>query len=160
MTWILSSPVGSRVVMSGITAVVTVLAVLLHYHGLQGLSSGLQRLPGRTRPRVVLLILALLVLHAGEIALFGIAYCLSLSTGGLGRILSLHPEIVVSGLFDYLYFSAVVYTTVGFGDIVPRGPVRLLVASEAVTGLVLITWSASFTFLEMQRNWRDRYPGW
>ena len=43
------------------------------------------------------------------------------------------------------------YTTVGFGDIAPLGPVRLLVGIEALAGLVLITWSASFTFLIMQR---------
>jgi hypothetical protein len=27
---------------------------------------------------------------------------------------------------------------------------------EALTGLVMITWSASFTFLEMQRDWPSR----
>jgi hypothetical protein len=33
---------------------------------------------------------------------------------------------------------------------------------EALTGLVMITWSASFTFLEMQRDWpppRSGSPG-
>ena len=47
-----------------------------------------------------------------------------------------------------------VYTTVGFGDIVPEGALRMITMSEALSGLSLITWSASFTFLEMQRLWR------
>jgi hypothetical protein len=54
------------------------------------------------------------------------------------------------------YFSASVFTTVGFGDITPVGPIRILVGLEAIAGLVLITWSASFTFLGMQRTWKDR----
>jgi len=54
---------------------------------------------------------------------------------------------------------AAVYTTVGFGDITPEGPMRILVCIEALAGLVLITWSASFTFLVMQGYWRDRLGG-
>ena len=42
----------------------------------------------------------------------------------------------------------------GFGDITPEGPLRLLTAAEALVGLVLITWSASFTFLIMQHTWQ------
>ena len=65
-----------------------------------------------------------------------------------------------SGYLDYVYFSALTNTTVGFGDFVPSGPVRFLAGMEALTGLVLITWSASFTFLEMQRYWdRDQAGG-
>ena len=45
------------------------------------------------------------------------------------------------------------YTTVGFGDVTPVGPIRFMAATEALTGLVLITWSASFTYLEMERFW-------
>ncbi|MEM8739600.1 MAG: ion channel [Planctomycetota bacterium] len=54
------------------------------------------------------------------------------------------------------YFSASVFTTVGFGDIVATGAIRVFVGLEAIAGLVLITWSASFTFLGMQMNWRSR----
>jgi len=42
---------------------------------------------------------------------------------------------------------------VGFGDLVPIGPIRMLTAAEGLTGLALVTWSASFTFLAMQRFW-------
>ena len=54
------------------------------------------------------------------------------------------------------YFSAMTFTTVGFGDVYPLVPVRFLAGTETLTGLVLVTWSASFTFLEMARFWRDR----
>lgn len=159
MKGFLADPLVGQVAMSAVTAGVTAVIVLVHYNGLHGLSVGLRRLPGRPRPRLVVLILALLGLHGGEVGLFGAAYFLCWQAGGLGGLGSLHPELVaVDGFFDHLYFSAVVYTTVRFGDIVPQGPIRLLAGSEAITGLVLITWSASYTFLEMQRYWREGHP--
>jgi hypothetical protein len=33
---------------------------------------------------------------------------------------------------------------------------RHLTGVEALTGMVLITWTASFLYLEMQRNWESR----
>ena len=47
-----------------------------------------------------------------------------------------------------LNFSLVTYTSLGYGDIAPLGPARLLAGIES-----LIAWSASFTYLEMQRHW-------
>jgi hypothetical protein len=52
-----------------------------------------------------------------------------------------------------LYFSCAAFTTVGFGDIVPSGPLRLLAGMEALTGFVLITWTASYLYIEMSRTW-------
>ena len=72
-------------------------------------------------------------------------------------------EIVVEGeprdeataaLLDAVYLSAVTFTTVGFGDVAPVGPIRFLSGTMALTGFVLVTWSASFTYLEMERFWR------
>jgi len=56
-------------------------------------------------------------------------------------------------LLDCAYFSFTSYTTLGFGDIVPIGDLRYLTGLESLTGLVLITWSASFLYLEMTRYW-------
>lgn len=59
-------------------------------------------------------------------------------------------------ILTYAYFSTTTYTTLGYGDIIPTGPLRFLASVEALTGFLLVTWSASFTYLEMQRFWRDR----
>ena len=59
-------------------------------------------------------------------------------------------------LLDCVYFSFTVYTTVGFGDIEPLGYIRYLTGIESLAGLVLITWTASFLYLEMQRHWDER----
>ena len=57
-------------------------------------------------------------------------------------------------LHDYIYFSFTTYTTVGYGDYVPVGPIRLLTQIEALVGLVLIACSASYIFIIMQDYWR------
>jgi len=53
-----------------------------------------------------------------------------------------------------IYWAIVTMTTVGFGDITPTGPLRLLAGVEALTGLVLITWTASYLYIEMTRLWK------
>jgi hypothetical protein len=70
--------------------------------------------------------------------------------GSLGALTGLPATT----LPDFVYFSAVTYATVGFGDVVPIGAIRFLAGMESLTGFVMITWSASYTFLEMQRDWR------
>lgn len=134
------------------TGVLVALAVLVHYEALGWLTSLLRRLQIRRRPRILLLIYSILALHIFEIWLFGIGYYLLLQDPSLGTLVGMP----VAGLPDYVYYAAAVYTTLGFGDLTPLGPIRFLTGTEAVTGLVLITWSASFTFLEMQRFWRDK----
>ena len=44
------------------------------------------------------------------------------------------------------YFSAVTYTTVGYGDIVLPDPWRLLAAAEALTGILMCGWSTALFF--------------
>ena len=60
----------------------------------------------------------------------------ALSIGGLresGRLI----DGGVHGLLTALYFSFVTATSVGFGDVVPLGPVRALAIVEAVLGLLI-----------------------
>ena len=45
-----------------------------------------------------------------------------------------------------VYFSAVTYTTTGYGDLVLPMDWRLVGAIEALTGILLCSWSAGFFF--------------
>ena len=56
---------------------------------------------------------------------------------------------------DFVYVSATTYSTLGYGDLVPSGPLRLVFGTESLVGFLMITWSASFAYLEMQRYWRS-----
>lgn len=140
----------------GATAVTVVLAVGLHYEAFRRLADWLVR-PARsdlrTRERLLGLVLALILVHVAEIWLFGtVGWILTRFVPGGGEI---GAPYAVSFL-DHIYLSAVTFTTVGYGEVYPLGPVRFLFGTEALTGFALITWSASLTFLEMQRNWQSR----
>lgn len=124
--------------------------VLIHYEALSLLNRFLPRLHMRRRPRMLVLVFAVLALHSLEILLFAMGYALLPDFDGYGYLASASPL----GFVDYGYFSAVAYTTLGLGDIVPVGPIRILAGSQSLLGFVLITWSASFTFLEMQTYWK------
>jgi len=132
------------------TIVVISLVIGLHYEVLRGCIRFLPAVSHRRRQRVIILILVILCTHAIEIWLFAFAYYTLLTFDGFGTIMGF---VEVSTLLDHAYYSAMVYTTVGFGDVYPVGPIRFMTGMEALTGLVMITWSASFTFLEMQRDW-------
>ena len=141
-------PANTTVVVASLAAVA--LCVLVHYEGLLMLLRSVTVLQLRhNRIKVLYSILAVVALHVVEIWIFGLTLWLLLQWPAVGHIAgqdALH-------LFDAIYLSAVTYTTVGYGDIAPVGPIRLLAGTEALVGLVLITWSASFTYLEMQRDW-------
>ena len=140
---------------NGVVVIATLAAVcacaLIHYEGLNLLVRGLARRPDHQPRRKVLHgIFAILALHIVEIWLFGLTYWTLLLWPETGSMASALP----AGLLDSVYLSAMTYTTVGFGDLAPLGPVRFLSGTEALTGFVMITWSASFTYLEMERFWR------
>jgi uncharacterized membrane protein YcfT len=124
-------------------------SVLIHYEGLVIVSRRLGRANSHSRVKVLYAISSLLLLRVLEIWIFALALWGLLQWAAAG---SIGPG--VTHLFDYVYFSAVCYTTLGFGDLVPLGPIRFLAAVESLAGLVLIAWSASFTYLEMERFWR------
>lgn len=144
----------AAVIVSTLTAVT--LSVLIHYEGLWFASRNLPRIGGTQHIKVLYAILSVLALHIIEIWMFGIVLWLLLQWPASGHIVSVVPGSGALGLLDAVYFSAMTYSTVGFGDVLPVGPIRLLAGTESLIGLLLIGWSASFTYLEMERFWRVR----
>ena len=127
--------------------------VLTHYEGLSLLSQWLVRLHESQRRRKVLYgIFGVLALHVAEIWIFGVTVWILLQLPDTGSVAGVHAL----NLLDGVYLAAATYTTLGFGDLAPVGPLRFLAGTMALTGFVLITWSASFTYLEMSSDWRER----
>jgi hypothetical protein len=50
-----------------------------------------------------------------------------------------------------LYFSAVTYTTVGYGDIVLPSGWRLVAGAEALTGILMVGWTSALIFFVLIR---------
>ena len=137
----------------GVTIVVSLLlaaaTVVIHYELLQFAGTLPRRLTVPTRPRIIIVIGVVLAAHILEAGLYAAAYYvlrIQLGMGGLGG----HLE---GDLLDYFYFSMATYTTLGIGDLHPSGVMRLIAGVESLNGLVLIGWSASFTYLTMEELW-------
>jgi hypothetical protein len=136
-------------ILSGLTLIA--LTTVLHYEVLRGLSAWLPRLPLPNYPKLLVVVFAAMAAHGLEVAVYGVwIFALVLFTTG--------SALAGSAGFSFtncLYFSAETFTSLGFGDLTPVGPVRLLAGLEALNGLTLIGWSASYIFLSMERFWAD-----
>ena len=97
------------------------------------------------------MILSLLFIHVVEVWLFGGVYYVLLHEGSFGEIVgSVGPSLI-----DCIYFSANVYTTVGLGDLYPTGAIRTITGTLGIVGLMMIAWSASYTYMEMVKIWDE-----
>ncbi len=132
-----------------INCLVVVIAVLIHYELLYRASTYIPTMEIRHRFRIIFGVFFSLIAHVIEIWVFAIAYYYMNRSDDWGE---LHGNFNGS-IMDCAYFSFTTFTTLGFGDIEPSGNLRFLTGIESLTGLVLITWTASFLYYEMQRYW-------
>ncbi len=105
----------------------------------------------RYRFRIAIGIFGALIAHTIEVWLFTFAYYIMIQFERFGTLVGTAD----TDLASCLYFSFITYTTLGYGDIAPVGHLRYLAGLESLTGLVLITWTASFMFFEMQKYWTE-----
>lgn len=135
-----------------LNAAIVAIAVLIHFEALNKLSLITPKIPIQHRLRVLVGVSGALIAHIVEIFVFAYGYYFMLHQSGYGNIIGRFD----SSLMDCLYFSIVNFTTLGFGDVVATGGIRFLAGLEALTGFVLITWTASFMFVEMEKQWKGR----
>ncbi|MEM1111934.1 MAG: ion channel [Pseudomonadota bacterium] len=132
-----------------VNSVVVALAVAIHYEFLHLITRILPRVDIKHRLRIVFAVFAALCAHAVEVWIFALSYYLMHHAENWGELRGNFD----GSLLDAAYFSFTTYTTLGFGDVEPIGDLRFLTGLESLTGLVLITWTASFLYLEMSRYW-------
>lgn len=129
------------------TVALMLLSIGVHYEALRLATFACRRLPlGRFRVGATILVATLA--HAVEALLFAVGI-FALVRSGIGRIAG------ADTFSEVVYFSLATYSSLGYGDLVPEGPIQVLAGLEAITGLVLIAWTASFTYYEMQHYWED-----
>ena len=132
----------------------SLIAITIVIHGV-GTTSWLRHLQtrhtaadGRFHPDkplgvVISTAIVLITLHLIEILVWALAYVLVL------------PGDELATMESALYFSAVTFTTLGYGDITLSSDWRLLSGFEAIDGILLIGWTTAFLFAVLQRTW---YP--
>lgn len=145
------------------SALLVVICLLVHYEMLRLISVLVPRLTFlRPRDRIVAVVGGAFVAHTLEVWLFALGYFVLSLMPGIGAFSIVDPttadrfmvmDAPQGQLENFLYFSVVTFTSLGLGDVIPHGAMRMLAGVEAITGLLLIGWSATFTFLEMKELW-------
>ena len=135
-----------------LNTLVVATVVIIHYELLYRASVYIPLMKIKHRFRIVFGVFSALIAHAIEIWIFAITYYFMNKSDDWGELSGNFD----GSLFDCVYFSFTTFTTLGFGDIEPTGHLRYLTGIEALTGLVLITWTASFLYFEMQRYWDSK----
>lgn len=126
-------------------------STLLHYECLKLLNDALPRAAMiKDRAKVLAALVGGMISHLIQIMFFAGAYYLLRDNFGLGGF----GGKFIDTFSSFVYFSSETYTTLGLGDIYPSGSLRLVTGTEALTGLLMISWTASFTYLEMRRYWK------
>ena len=125
------------------------LCVVVHAIGVSSAIGWMQRREGlgfRLRHWIWLFIQVagwIILLHVIEVIMWALAYAL---TGA------------IPGMPSALYFSAVTYTTTGYGDIVLPESWRLVGAIEALTGILMCGWSTGFFVAVVSRMYKSPPP--
>ena len=83
----------------------------------------------------------MVVLHLGQIAVWALIYVM---------------RGAMTDMASALYFSAVTYTTTGYGDLVLPPEWRLVGGVEALTGILMCGWSTGFFFAIANRLYEPR----
>ena len=126
------------------------LTVLIHTVGTMQWMQRLQRnyaaviseiTPGIRFRVLVTTALVLTFLHILEIMLWALCY------------LYIKPQPTLDSLEEAFYFSAVTFTTLGYGDITLDSEWRILSGIQAINGILLIGWSTAFIFAVLQKTW-------
>ena len=134
-----------------VTIVLVTLCILVHYEALIRLSRIMRQTHVLPRIRIVIGLAGALLAHVAEVWIFSFGYFFLDQFNNTGKLVG----SLSHSYSDYTYFSFSTYTSLGFGDIVPEGPLRFIAGMEVLLGLVLIAWTASFMYVQMERFWRD-----
>ena len=137
-----------------IASILAVLLVILstftHYEVLRLLSATVPRVRIQPWARLLVVLFGTFFGHLLGISFYAAAYYYLKDHFSLGNF----GGNFVDSFSSYLYFSAETYTTIGLGDIYPVGALGLITGVEALNGWLLIGWSASFTYIVMQKFWQ------
>jgi len=122
----------------------------MHYEALRALNLGLARRVAAARARLLVVVLSLFAVHVAEMLLYAAVFYLLARHAGMGTLATTRdPSFTVA-----VYFSLETYSSLGYGDVVPSGALRMMAGAEALNGLLLVGWSASYVHIAMERFWQ------
>lgn len=132
-----------------ISVLMIVFTVSIHYEVKRAIWNILPRLKRRPRLMMNVLVLALMLAHTACVWAYGAVFWLLDTKIGIHGLGGQHEATFIS----YVYFSAATYSSLGLGDIVPLGAIRMLAGVEVINGLLLIGLSVTLAYFAMERFW-------
>lgn len=142
---------GDQKVITFISALVLVaLTIAIHYEVLRYTSLRLAHIKLPPRMRIIVILVAAMFSHVAHVLIYAFAFLLLEKLADVGSI----DGPAGHDFNDAFYFSITSYTTLGIGDLFPTGELRLLSGIEALNGLVMVGWTASMTYLYMEKFWQ------
>jgi hypothetical protein len=126
--------------------------IMIHYEALRVTSRVFTHIHIAPRARILVVLAVTLLSHFLQVMLYAWAYYLMHYADGFGYVSGAEPF----DMENAFYFSISSYTTLGIGDLIPNGGLRIISGAEALNGLVLVGWTASFTYLTMEKFWHLR----
>lgn len=131
------------------------------YEVLRFVWKALPRMNVAAHLRVLLLMAPIFLAHIVSIWMYAILYFVLENYAGFGTLTDFVKEegFTLANFMKCLHFSASTYSSLGFGDVVPLGDLRMLSGAEVLNGLIMIGWTASFTYLAMERFWAEPHAG-
>ncbi len=136
---------------SVIDILVVVCSVIVFAELLFLLNQFLNKIEDTPRISIVIAVLGVILINVISVVIFAWVYYFLINKFQYGALTGAFSGSVS----DCIYFSFVNYTSLGMGDIIPVGNVRFLVGLQTLVGLIFITWSASFLYIQMQNIWRN-----
>ena len=134
-----------------LTCLITALTILIHYEAIRLVHRWHGRRWGSVRLKVIAGVFFLFAAHSLEIWLFAAGIYFAKNELQLGGLEGAFTETSA----DYLYISVVTYASVGYGDIRPTGFIRTMCGFEALTGILMMAWSAAYTVYRLQELWLE-----
>lgn len=131
-----------------VTVVLVVMCVVLHTGVFHLLDKHVTHRSWVVWTKVIIGLLGTILAHVLEVGLFAVSYCILARYEVFGRI----DGNILHVLQDYFFYSIATYTTLGYGDLVPEGPLRVMSGVEALLGLVLVAWTAAYLFIVVNEN--------
>lgn len=136
------------VITLSVTIALVVICVVLHSAVLKLLDTHVAQRSWDVWTKVTVGLLVAIMAHTVEVGAFAVSYCTLSRLEKYGRI----AGDISHALQDYFYYSIATYSTLGYGDLVPEGPLRVMSGVEALLGLVLVAWTASYLFLVVHKT--------
>ena len=131
-----------------LSIVLSVMVIALHEGALQAMEKYYRAL----RLELLGVMLVLAALHIIEIAIFAGGMYVAIEWLSLGTV----EGCTVKTVIDHWYVAATNFTSLGYGECIATGDLRIVFTLQGLVGLLLIGWSSAFAFWWMEHHGFER----